>query len=237
MPSERSAPHHLGRLALPAIAVLLLLVTSQGVAAVPTTKGVTQPIGNVLDMGVTSYQIYYSYPSVVQVGTNLTISLSLHLNPFQGQIEAINGYGMQLQLFVGANVLQSTISGPSGLNTTLFPGATWGPENFTFPLTENSTGITPGTSENATLSVTLRDFVLYGVPELMYESEPPMTAQAGSLIIENQVASNTTSASTSTQPGSGQSLLPYALLASGAVLMVAAVFIPRGPRPLPAAAT
>lgn len=219
------------KLVLPALAVILLLASAQGVGAVPTTTGTTQPIGNVLDMGVTSYQVYYSYPSVAQVGTNVTISLSLHLNAFSGQVEAIDGYALQLQVFVGTNVLQNTIYGPTGLNTTLYPGATWGPVNFTFPLTEANTGLAPGASDNATLSVTLRDSVLYGVPELMYESEPPMSTDAGSLLIENQVASSTTSTSTSSQGGGGQSLLPYALLASGAVLMVAAVFIPRGPRP------
>jgi hypothetical protein len=212
--------------------VAILLACSQTVDAVSMTTGMTQTIGNVLtNEGTTSYVIYYSYPSVAYVGTNLTISLSLHVNQFSGYVEYIQGYRLGLQLFVGENSLQETINGPEGLNRTLYPGATWGPENFTFPLNESDTGVTPSTSENATLAVTLGDTVWFGEPWNVFMTEPPMETQAGSLIIENQPISSTTSVSTAARSGGSQSLLLYALLASVAVLIVAAALIGRRPRP------
>lgn len=213
---------------LPLVVAFALLLSFQAVRAAPITTGETPVMGNTLDEGVTSYNVYYSYPSVAQVGTNLTIDLSLHLNQFEGQVEYINGYSLKAQLFVGQDVLTQSVYGPPGFNY-LFPGATWGPENMTFALTEADTGVALGTSVNATLAVTLEDTVFYGVPENGYESEPPMEAQAGSLIIENQVATSTTSTSTTTQ-SSALTILPYALVGSGAVLMAAAVLLPRGPR-------
>jgi hypothetical protein len=219
---------------LPALVVvtIILLTCSQTADAVPMTTGATETIGNVLpDKGTTSYVIYYSYPSVAYVGGDLTISLTLHVNQFTGLVEYIVSYTLRLQLFVGASSLQKTLIGPQGLNDTLYPGATWGPKNFTFPLNESDTRVSPGTSENATLEVTLSDSVFYGEPYLIYESEPPMEAQAGSLIIESQPTSSTTTASTATRSGGSQSLLLYALLASGVVLIVAAALILRRPRP------
>jgi hypothetical protein len=173
----------------------MLLASSS--PAVPMTNGVTQTMGNVLPQsGVTSYKVYYSYPSAALVGTNLTVSLSLRLNQFEGNVEYINHYSLGVDLQVGQEVLQKTIDGPYGINTSLYPGATWGPENFTFPLTESDTGVAPGTSENATLLVTLEDttfvqvMTLEGIPGIAEVTEPAMQASAGSLIIENPVASH-----------------------------------------------
>ncbi|HVB95061.1 MAG TPA: hypothetical protein VND41_00480 [Nitrososphaerales archaeon] len=216
----------------PVLFTLVLLISFQGAnAAVQVTSGVTQQMGNILPQGNTSYEVLYSYPSTADVGTNLTIALTLHITAFSGQIEYILGYALEAQLFIGGYELNSTIFGPSGFNSSafLYPGAYWGPNNFTFPLTQVNSGLAKGQSANASLNIILRDTVYYGVPVLRYFTEPAMEAQGGSLLIENPVASTTTSTSTSSQ-GGGQTLLPYALLGSGAVLMVAAAFLPRGPR-------
>jgi hypothetical protein len=216
----------------PVLLTTVLLLSFQGVnAAVQTTSGATAQLGNALTYGNTSYVVYYSYPSTAEVGTNLTIALTLHLNAFTGQAEYITGYALEAQIFIGADELHSTLFGPSGFNASsfLYPGASWGPNYLTFPLTENNTGVAKGESVNASVNVILRDTPYYGVPVLGYLTEPAMEGQAGSLLIQNAVASSSTSTSTSGQ-GSGQALLPYALLASGAVLMVAAVVMPRGPK-------
>ncbi len=218
---------------LTALAFVLLISARSANAAVQTISGTTETFGNTLTQGNTSYNVLYTYPSVAEVGSNLTISLTLHINAFSGQIEYIYGYGLEAQLFVGTHELHQTIYGPAGFNASsfLYPGAYWGPKNFTFPLTENNTGLAKGQSANATLQITLRDTVYYGVPVLGYMTEPAMQAQGGTFLVENAVASSTTSTSTTGQSSGQSSVLPYALLASGAVLMAAAVFLPRGPRP------
>ncbi len=216
---------------LAALAFCLLLPLQGTCATVQMVSGVTEEMGNALPQGSTSYNVYYSYPSVAAVGTDLNFSLTMHINPFKGQIEYIFGYALEAKLFIGLHVLNQTVYGPAGFNSSsfLYPGAYWGPNNFTFPLTENNTGLLKGQSANATLQVTLKDTVYYGVPVQGYMPEPAMQAQVGSLTIENAAASSTTS-STTIQPSSQSTLVPYALLASGAVLMAAAVFFPRGPR-------
>jgi hypothetical protein len=222
------------RVSFPAVVAIVLLVSFRAVSAVSITSGTSATVGNILNQGaggVTSYNVYYSYPSVAQVGTNLTIDLSLHLNQFSGEVELITGYSMKAQLYVGTSLLQQLILGPNQSDSSgfLYPGSTWGPEGFNFSLTEANTGVAPGTSANATLAVVIEDTVYYGYPGDIFETEPPMTAAVGSLIIENVAANNATSASTTTQSG-GPTLLPYTLVASGAVLLAAGVFIARGPR-------
>jgi hypothetical protein len=176
--------------------------------AVPQTTGVTHTMGNAMGIAVTSYVVHYSYPSVAKVGTNLTVSLSLHLNQFSTSAEYISNYDLEAQLFIGPNVLQETVYGPLGINSTLYPGATWGPLNFTFPLNESNTGVARGTSENATLSVTLKDtlyeLTISNIDQLPYLNmvlEPPMQASAGSLIIENPASQDTSGASNNARSG------------------------------------
>jgi hypothetical protein len=215
------------RLMLPALLVLTPLVSFQCAGAnLPVVSGQTQ-IGNTLVYGTTSYTVYYSYPSVAQVGRTLNVSLSLHVNQFGGVVEYTTQYSLEAHLFVGTNVLQSTVQGPPGFNETsfLYPGGTWGPNNFTFPLTESNTGLASGESTNATLSVTLSDTVFYGFPYNLYRTEPSMTGSVGSILVQGGGA---TSTSTASAPGSGGRIafVPYALVGAGAVLMAAAFLLP-----------
>jgi hypothetical protein len=220
----------------PLVFVLTLLVAFQGAgAAVQLVSGSTQELGNTMAHGSTSYIVDYTYPATAQVGTNLNISLTLRVGQFSGLIDYITAYELKVLLFVGSQTMNATLYGPAGFNSSsfLYPGGIWGPNNATFPLTEANTGLGPGQSANATFSVTLLDTDEISYPYLTYVTEPAMTGNGGTLVVENQVASSTTSTSSTSTSGqsSGQTILPYALLASGAVLMAAAVFYPRGPRP------
>ncbi len=220
---------------LPLVFALILLAPSQGAtAAVQIISGSTQQMGNTESHGSTSYVVDFTYPATAQVGTNLTISVSLHVGQFTGIIEYITAYELEVQLFVGAQEQQVTLYGPAGFNSSsfLYPGGIWGPNNATFPLTQLNTGLAPGQSANATFSVVLLDTDEIGYPYLTYVTEPAMTGDGGTLLVQNQVASSTTSTSSTptASQSAGQTVLPYALLASGAVLMAAAVFFPRRPQ-------
>jgi hypothetical protein len=223
---------------LPLLVTLIVLAPFQSaMAAAQIESGMTQELGNTTNQGTTSYVVYYTYPSMAAVGSNLTLSFSLHVGSFSGVIEFILGYEMQVQLYVGEQQQQVTIEGPGGFNASsfLYPGGIWGPVNATFPLTENNTGLAVGQSTNATFSVTLLDSVYIGAPYYKIETENAMQGQGGSLLVENGVTSSTSSTSTSSTTGNsgGQTLLPYALLASGAVLIAGAIIMPRGPRSPP----
>jgi hypothetical protein len=206
----------------------MLLISFQGAsAAVQTTSGSTPPMGNTLPRGTTSYVVSYSYPSTAQVGTNLTIALTLRVISLGGIVQYTSNYDLEALVFIGTHLLNGSVHSPAGA-PNLYPGSSWGPNNVTIPLTAENTGLAKGESANATIGIILNDYVFYGAPISVFEPESPMQGQGGSLVIENAV-----SASSSTSGlgfGAGQTYLPYLLLASGALILVAAVYFLRGPR-------
>jgi hypothetical protein len=211
---------------------IILLAPFQSLnAAVDVTSG-TVHLGNTLTYGTTAYSIAYSYPTTAQVGKNLTIAVTLHVDSLSGAIEYISGYAIIAYVYVGAQLVGNS-SAVSGRDAPfLYPGGTWGPRSVDIPLTSSNTGLSKGQSANATVSLILQnlDYVVNG-RHLFYTNEPPVQAQAGSLLIQGEALSTT--ASTASQ-GGGQAYLPDALLASGAVLMLLAVALwPRSPRGKP----
>lgn len=204
------------------LVVLLMLLAVSGRAEAQSSSGSAQ-LGNSLQYGTTSYTVHYSYPSTADVGTNLTISVSVHVNAFSGLVEYIANYALDVDLFVNGQVLQESVF--SGSNATfLYPGSTWGPTNVVFPLNATATGLAGGQSTNATVSVILRDGIYYGAPYNVFTTEPPMQGGAGSLTIQNAATTSTT-----TTTAQGGAYLPYALLvAVGVVLILGAAFWPGG---------
>jgi hypothetical protein len=219
----------LGRF-LPALLTLVLLLTFQSVYAAPQIISGASQVGNNINYGTTSYSLQYSYPSVADVGTNLTIAVTLHVSSLTGLAEYIDDYQLLVTIFGAPQPIFGNVSSPNGSNF-LYPGANWGPQNITIPLTPENTGLATGASFNATLSMTLSDYVFIGLPFYYFTPEPQMRGDAGSLIIQNPASTSASSSTTVGNTSNTQALLPYALLASGAVLMVFAVFLPRGPRP------
>jgi hypothetical protein len=212
---------------LPLLLVMILLIQCQKTyAAVQSTSGSVQ-LGNTLQYGATAYSVEFSYPSTAEVGTNLTIALTLHVDSLTGLVEYIYNYQLIAKVFVGANALDGNASMANN-GTFLYPGSSWGPNNVTIPLTAENTGLAKGASANATVSVTLMDGVYYGGGLVVFNSEPAMEGAAGSLAIRNPADGG--SATTSQIANQTQNNLPYALFASAAVLMLAVVVLQRWPR-------
>jgi hypothetical protein len=220
------------RRVLPVVLVGALILSLQSVAAQTQMETGSATVGNTLQNGVTSYDLEYTHPTVAQVGQNLTIEATLHVNQFSGQVEYIAAYTLLAEVFIGDNYLSANTTVAAGPNY-LYPGGNWGPLNLTVPLTATDTGIPTGSSVNATVSLTLSDYVYVGIPYLTYVTEPPMTGQAGSVIIQNDVATVTTSSNQGSGSGNGSSTTAYVLLGAGVVLMVFAVVLPRGPKAPP----
>jgi len=215
---------------LPVLLIAVLLLPFQSIsAAVLTTSGSSQ-VGNNINFGTTSYSLEYSYPSTAEVGTNLTIAVTLHVDSLTGLAEYIDDYQLLVTVFIGSKPLFGNVSSLPGSNF-LYPGASWGPQNITIPLTPEDTGLAQGASTNATLSMTLSDYVFIGLPFYYFTPEPQMQGDAGSLIVSYPAASTASSSTTNQTSANTPTFVPYVLLASGAVLMVFAVFMPRGSRP------
>jgi hypothetical protein len=224
------ARRDVSRCILPILLAMLILFPVQNThAAVQTTSGTTQ-LSNTLTVGDTAYSVEYSYPSTAQVGTNLTLTFTVHVDSLTGLVEYLYSYSLVVDVSIGQDVLRGSITSDNGANY-LYPGSNWGPNNVTIPLTEGSTGLAKGASTNATVSVTLEDTEWWGAPLSIFQTEPAMQGAAGSLVIQDSVASTTTSSATSQGGGQTQTYLPYALIGSAAILAVLAVFMPDGPRP------
>jgi hypothetical protein len=211
------------------VAVILLARGLGAYGQVQETSGVVQ-LGNTLQYGTTSYSVMCSFPSTADVGTNLTITFTLHVNSFHGLVEYVTNYRILAGVFIGSQHLQG-LSSSTQNSSFLYPGSTWGPNNITIPLTANNTGLARGQSANATVSITLQDGIYYGGQLIVYTTEPAMQGVAGGLVIQNTAA---TSSSTSTISSTSQAYVPYAILAAaGAVMMVGAALWPRSPRSTP----
>jgi hypothetical protein len=214
---------------LPLLPIIALLVPVQSLDATVQPSSGTVQLGNVLTYGTTAYSVDYSHPATAEVGTNLTIAFTLHVNSLSGAIQYISTYGIGVYVYIGAQVIGNGSSVSASDAPHLYPGGSWGPNNVTIPLTASGTGLAKGQSANATVSFILQDQVdIANGRSIFFTNEPPMEGQAGSIVIHYPASSTTTS---SASRGSGQTQLPELLLASGAVLMLLAVALwPRPPR-------
>jgi hypothetical protein len=214
------------------LAILLLIPVQSAYAAVQTTSGAVQ-LSNALSNGNTAYSVQYSYPSTADVGTNLNVTLTLHVDSLTGLVDYLYVYRLVVNVFIGTDVLNGSVSSGSGVGAgdligsdRLYAGSNWGPNSVTFPLTADNTGLAKGASTNATVIITLEDSVYEGYDT----SEPSMQGSAGSLLIQNPAGTPNSTTTTGQTTDQTQTYLLYALLALGAFLMLSAVLLPRGPQ-------
>ena len=211
---------------LPILLALILLIPVHGISAADQITSGTVKLSNALNYGSTAYSIDYSYPSTAEVGTNLTIAVTLHVNSLNGLVEYVYDYRLDVDVYIGANVLNGSVTADA-IPLSLYPGSTWGPKDVTIPLTADNTGLAKGASANATVTIRLGDTIWVGGQYLAaYHTEPPMQGAAGGFAIQNVVAS--TSSSTTGQ-GTIQTYFPYVLIATGAVLILLMVALLRRP--------
>jgi hypothetical protein len=203
-------------------ALAVLVLTSLGSSAHAEETSGTVQLGNSLKYGDTSYSVDYTFPAAAQVGTNLTIDVTLHVDSLTGLLQYISAYVLSAKVFVGNQQINGSVSLTQDKNF-LYPGQTWGPYNITIPLSENDTGLAKGEEANATVGIILQDSVFNGSPYNVLSTEPPMEGAAGSLLIVNPTTSALTNHSIAGQ--GGETYLPYFLLTgAGLVVVLAAAF-------------
>jgi len=214
------------RRGLMAVVTLSLILAFSAQNATAQTRSVSgaATLSNTLEYGNTSYSIEYTHPVTAQVGTNFTITIFLHVNAITGLAEYITNYRIIVNLFLGTQYALNGSITSSYADPYLYPGADWGPRNVSIPLTAENTGVTRGQSANATVRVTLGDTIHYGGQIGTFIPEPLMQGSAGTVILQNSL-------STSNGQAGSQSFLPYALMASGVVLMLSAALLPRARSP------
>src|SRR5438105_15051356 len=117
------------RCCIPILLAVILLVPVQGVSAASQISSGTIPLSNTLAYGNTAYSVAYSYPSTAQVGTNLTVKVSLHVVSLTGLVEYVNQYRLVVTVAIGTQqILRGDVA--SNQNSShLYPCSTWVPFN------------------------------------------------------------------------------------------------------------
>lgn len=114
--------------------------------------------------GQSSYTIDYQYPSVVNVGQNFSVTVTVFVDQLTN-----------LKLYLFDWGMQSTINSPAGvpitqevavgkLNDYLYQGSHWGPVNVTIPVTAGNFSISSGSSYNTSVTLNWIADVWYDTP-------------------------------------------------------------------------
>jgi hypothetical protein len=105
------------------------------------------------NLGLSEYTIQYQYPSVVDLGQNLNLTVTVFVNQLT-----------ELKLYVFDWGIVSTISTPNGapvtqkitvsnVNDYLYTGSHWGPTTVTIPI--NSSNFSPAAGQSFVASISL----------------------------------------------------------------------------------
>ncbi len=103
--------------------------------------------------GTSEYTINYKYPSTVNLGENLTVTVTVIVNELT-----------ELKLYLFDWGMQSIVNNPDGqpisqqlsvaqLNDFMYPGSHWGPANITIPISQQNFSLTAGQSYNTSLTL------------------------------------------------------------------------------------
>ena len=102
---EDGAHRTLPRRLLIVLVTIILLTPFYGVHAAAQITSGTAELSNRLQYGTTAYSVDYSYPSTAEVGTNLTMTVSLHVNSLTGVVEYVNDFRLVANLYVGPQLV------------------------------------------------------------------------------------------------------------------------------------
>lgn len=200
-----------GKASMVALAIVLLVSSESLPAATQTSSGSVQMSAQSLLYG-SSYTVDYQVQSQAVVGQNATFTLTLYVDNVTGEGSYVLNYELVVTIYVDlAHVLTGSVLGQAPAAPFLYPGAHWGPETVSIPLTQENTGIQPGASKNVSLSIAIEDEVWLGYP---VEYNVPTNAQGsmGSMVI-------------SSPGGESTPALGYILAAAGLAVVAVAVVL------------
>lgn len=200
------------------VIALFLFVTSQTLGAEADSGTVLLRSGT--DYGSGSYSVVYNYPSTVQTGSNLTIQMTLYVDNLTGEEAYLATYRLVVTVSIDASHVLSGSANLTNVNqaaTTyypIYPGGHWGPVNVTIPLTASNTGISPGNTRQANVSIALQDEVWIDFPVNLQFPESSL-GSAGPITIQG-----------SGQQGlSLQAIEPFLLIAGGLLIVGIALLV------------
>src|SRR2546428_14191140 len=106
--------------------------------------------------GTSSYTIFYYVPPTAKTGSNLNVTVLLYLDTLTGLKLYVRDYGLTVAVDLGkGHTLIDSVNVSVSATKWLYPGGRWGPINFSLPLSEQNTGLTPGQMARANVTISL----------------------------------------------------------------------------------
>ena len=168
-------------------------------------------------LGYAQFTVTYNSSSTATVGSNLSVNATVTVDALTGAENDVRDYVLLVILFCNDRSVNSSLGSSTPTQRYLYPGAFWGPLNFSIPLTEEDTGLSPGQTTNASVTLRLITDVSYDSPAYRMNGYAPVFGDGSTFVLIRDPGS---------QPGasggsaSQDALLLPLLLVGGAVLLL-----------------
>jgi hypothetical protein len=169
-------------------------------------------------LGYAQFTVSYNVSATAAVGTNLTVSALVSVDNLTGSEQHVRDYVLLVVLLCGDHSVSSSFGSPQPTQAYLYQGARWGPLNFSIPLTEEDTGLSPGQTANASLTLRLVTDVSYDSPGYRLSGYSPVFGDGSTFVLIRDQGGSLAVAGGSADRGAP--LLPFVLVGGGVVLLV-----------------
>ena len=172
-------------------------------------------------LGYAQFTVSYNAPASAVVGTNLTVSAVVTVNDLTGAENDVRDYVLLVILFCDNHSVNGSQGSPTPTQRYLYPGAFWGPLNFSIPLTEGDTGLSPGDTANASVTLRLITDISYDSPGYRLSGYAPVFGDGSTFVLVQDPG--TAGAASRGAAVQGVPLVPSLLVGCGVVLLAASI--------------
>jgi hypothetical protein len=174
-------------------------------------------------LGYAQFTVTYNASAGATVGTNVTVSAMVSVDNLTGSEQYVRDYVLLVILLCGDHSVNSSLGSPEPTQSYLYQGARWGPLDFSIPLTEEDTGLSPGQSANASITLRLITDVYYDAPGYRLSGYSPIFGDGSTFVIVQDPGGP--QAATDGAAGQGFPLIPSLLVGGGVMLLVVRVTV------------
>lgn len=169
-------------------------------------------------LGYAQFTVSYNSSATAVVGTNLTVSATVLVDNLTGAEEYVRDYVLVAILFCNDHSVNSSVGSPTPTQTYLYPGAHWWGLNFSIPLTKGDTGLSPGQTANASLTLRLITDIEYDSPDYRESGYAPVSGDGSTFV--QILAPGTLHAATEMTANQGVEWPQFLVVGAGALILV-----------------
>ena len=168
-------------------------------------------------LGYAQFTVSYNSSASAAVGTNLTVSAVVTVDSLTGAENDVRDYVLLVILFCNDHSVNSSLGSPTPTERVLYPGARWGPLNYSIPLTDEDTGLSPGQTANASVTLRLITDISYDSPGYRMSGYAPVFGDGSTFVLIHDPGSQQSAQGAA--PGKTLPVIPLLLVGCGAALL------------------